>query len=265
MDSDLPLTSHLKHIGRFRLGVGLLLITTFLTPAANYLHLLLPPSWFEQPASGEIPFIIYGFGAILFLLVIIYIWSIFCLSHRPESEVDSPAYARVRLWARILAIVALPLYILAQYGFLLMLWLVEIDWRDDGTPAWFTWSHIFKTAFWLAKPASVVLGLLCLGYLQRIAAGKTGLFMLNKVLIWMVALSGLFTMVNRVFTVITWSPLKEQSREHLLLSRTLRECSTWINLAVLVFEIILLILFLRFINGEYKNARQTQKNISLLD
>jgi|GEM_PF-4582689 len=248
MENDFPLTNRLTRLDRYRLGVVLLLITILATPAINYLPHLVETG--EEQQSEPASSIYYIVDAGLFLNVLLYVWSILCLSHRPDSEVGSISRGPVRFWARVLAVAVLALYLLLLYGSLKLMTPVEIG-GPHGKPAWLKCYIVLGHVSFAVKTASFVFALLCLGSLRTIV-NKTRLFALNGFLIWMVILSGLFTLGSRVYyTVLTWTPRPAHSRADLdsyRLSETLQECSAAIGLVLLVFEIVLLILFTIFIS-----------------
>ncbi len=217
------------------------------------------------PIPEEFPFREYSESAAQFFFLLLFIWSVFCLSRRPESEHDSVGYSRIRFLARVLALVGLPLCIFIHLRGLFNLG--EID-LSEGWPTFWYFPNLVSIAYRCDQLAVQLLALLCLNYLSRLV-GRSRLFTWNKVLIWLTAITGLFSEALRVYFNVYLLPRIYDSDkiDHSIFDSWTTFWGIWSlhRLIVVAFTAVLLILFVRFVNRARREAAQMQKNISLLD
>lgn len=255
-----PLGERIEHIEGLRRGVKLLLVwiigtfvTVFIFRVSRYLLFLM--EFYEKGIEAEgSPSLQYVEIGILFALECVFVWSVFCLSRHSVSDNDDPSAMRVTLWARILAIAFFVLEVLMIYGDLKLVIGVEIS---DGRPLWLDCYTVLGFAKWLALTAAIVLALLCLGQLRAIS-GASRLFTVNVVLIWTVLTIRLFGLGSGIYRTILIcnapSPQTEQFSESFALIQILWYVSGGAYLAVLVFAVVVLILFLKLIGRTHKQT-----------
>jgi len=263
METSYPLTTRLRNLNRFKLGVVLLLVSVLASPALNLVFTFVPADYDPRESEG-IPPIFYIMDLCAFLILIVYAWSILNLSHRPMPEDDSTAYSRIRRWARVAIVVALLLHILTTFGSIKMMALADYG-SDPALPGWWRFSSVVSILSRVSMIVCDVLALLCLGYLEGLTQ-EAKLFRWNRALIWAIVISDLFATAVRLhsdlyYWLLYWD-LNYFDRALFSLMRTLGYCSSGLGWIVLVFTTVILILFLRFIGRARRDMVRMQKKIS---